>query len=169
MLTCPKPSTICSASCSVSTPAFASALAYAWLPCGATNREILSSSQVSSMPSRNTQSVADRLGASPRLHAGAHAACRGVHVPHPQVLPPHALVKGQRLVELLHERVGRAGEAPAPQLLLLRAGAVRRRRRRRLLRCAGCCLPAGMKRNSVSGKSCCFNFIMLSCRACSHY
>ena len=31
--TFPSPSTICSASCAVSTPALASALAYAWLPC----------------------------------------------------------------------------------------------------------------------------------------
>ena len=41
---------------------------------------------------------------------------------HPDVLCPHAAVKGQALVELLHQRVGGAGEAPAPQLLGLAAG-----------------------------------------------
>ena len=46
-----------------------------------------------------------------------HTTCPRTH---PDVLRPHALVKGQRLVEALHKRVGGAGETPAPQLLLLR-------------------------------------------------
>jgi hypothetical protein len=51
--------------------------------------------------------------------------------PHPDVLCPHALVKGEGLVEALHQRVGLAGEPPAPQLLLLAA----RGRRSCLRRC----------------------------------
>ena len=39
------------------------------------------------------------------------------HCTHPDVLRPHALVEGQRLVELLHQRVRLAREPPSPQLL----------------------------------------------------
>lgn len=39
-----------------------------------------------------------------------------------EVLAPQALVKGQRLVELLHERVRGTREAAAPELLCLGAG-----------------------------------------------
>jgi hypothetical protein len=38
------------------------------------------------------------------------------HMTHPDVLGPHALVKGERSIEFLHQRIDLAGESTTPQL-----------------------------------------------------
>ena len=78
-----------------------------------------------------TQQLPEASASAASAGAGSSTGCRQQAAPHPDVLCPHALVKGEGLVEALHQRVGLAGEPPAPQLLLLAA----RGRRSCLRRC----------------------------------
>ena len=104
------PSAMVCASSASSTPALASALAYAWLPCKMAHH----------MPSTlnckyHHGVIVHNRAAS--LQSASFVWQRSLNTAHPDVFLPHALVKGQRLVELLHQRVCLASEAAAPQLL----------------------------------------------------
>ncbi len=64
-----------------------------------------------------------RARSAPAPVPSAAKSSASTESPYPDVFSPHALVERQRLIELLHERIGLAGEAASPQL----ARAVHRR------------------------------------------